>query len=99
MGGWSRKDRVVNTVPLPEDAPQLHRGEHIRVTQMIVGRNGNWPTSVEGIVEAYRAEPTGSWFAQGKDDRLWLLRLHLRKPDGEVSELTLDPFTRVERLD
>jgi len=42
--------------------------------------------------------PTGSWFARGKDDRLWLKRLRLRKADGEVSLLVVDDGTLIAKL-
>ncbi|MBI5763401.1 MAG: hypothetical protein HZA51_07745 [Planctomycetes bacterium] len=40
-------------------------------------------------------QPTGSWFAHGKNDRLWLNRLRLLKDDGEVVELILSHDTVV----
>jgi hypothetical protein len=89
---------AITAIPLPPDAPSLHPGDHIRITQRIVGREGNWAAPVEGTVQSYTPEPTGSWFAQGRDDKLWLLRVHLRKPDGEVSNLILDAFSRIETL-
>jgi hypothetical protein len=85
-------------VPIPPDAPKLSKGNRIRVTQLIIGRDLRWTTSVEGVVESYRPEPTGSWFAPGKDDKLWLLRLRLRKADGELTTLTLDARSKVEML-
>lgn len=39
--------------------------------------------------------PTGSWFAHGKEARLWLDRLKLEKEDGELVELILDQDSRV----
>jgi hypothetical protein len=41
----------------------------------------------------YRQSKTGSWFAHGLHDRLWLDRLELRKDDGEVVVLNLDQYT------
>lgn len=53
---------------------------------------------VEGEVIRHRPEPTGSWFAHGKDDRYWLNRLRLKKSDGEITTLALDENSRVEIL-
>jgi len=43
--------------------------------------------------------PTGSWFARGKDDRLWLKRLRLRKADGETTVLVVDDGTSIAKLE
>jgi hypothetical protein len=51
---------------------------------------------VSGIVVSFSQKPTGSWYAHGKDDRLWLDRLTLRKPDGELITLNLDDYSVVE---
>jgi hypothetical protein len=45
-----------------------------------------------------RAEPTGSWYAHGKDDKLWLNRIRLRKDDGEITTIVVDQHTRFEVL-
>jgi hypothetical protein len=39
---------------------------------------------------------TGSWFAHGKDDKVWLDRIELRKDDGEMVVCNLDQFSEVE---
>ena len=77
---------------------QLAPGTRVRVTQTIEQRNGDITTEVEGVVKSFRAEPTGSWFAHGKDDKLWLRRLDLQKDDGELTKLVLDERTRITIL-
>ena len=57
-----------------------------------------WSTVAEGIVEACRPEPTGSWCAHGKNDKLWLIRLRIRKDDGELTALVIDHNSRIEVL-
>ena len=79
--------------------PRLAPGRRVRVTQMIAGRAILWETRAEGEVISCEAEPTGSWYAHGKNDKLWLLRLRLRKPDGEITTLALDHNSRLELLD
>jgi hypothetical protein len=66
---------------------------------MIVGRNQQWVTRAEGTVVACGPETTGSWYAHGKNDKLWLIRLRLRKHDGELTTLVLDHNSRVQFLD
>jgi hypothetical protein len=85
-------------VALPPQAPKIAKGDRIRVSQTIIGRDLRWTTAVEGVVESYQAEPTGSWYAHGKGDKLWLLRVRLRKNDVEITTLTLDPHSTVEIL-
>ncbi|MGD8453014.1 MAG: hypothetical protein PVJ57_14440 [Phycisphaerae bacterium] len=77
---------------------EVKPGQRIRVIQEIDRREGNWQTEVAGVVESVGQEKTGSWYAHAKDDRLWLLRLRLRKDDGERTTITVDPLTRVELL-
>ena len=61
-------------------------------------RGEPWETEVDGEIVSVRVRPTGSWFAHGKDDRLWLSRLQLRRPDGELIELNLDRHSVVTIL-
>jgi hypothetical protein len=55
-----------------------------------------WTSEVRGTVMEYLQKPTGSWFAHSKEDKLWLDRLKIRKPDGELSTLILDDYSHVE---
>ena len=52
-----------------------------------------------GVVEGWEELPTGSWYAHGRKDRLWLRRLKLRKVDGEVSLLVVDDATSIAKLE
>lgn len=69
---------------------KLAPGQTVRIAQTIHARDGDWRTSIEGKIVRIAPAPTGSWFAHGKDDRLWLQRLRLEKEDGEIVELNLD---------
>ncbi|MCG3138369.1 MAG: hypothetical protein HJJLKODD_02232 [Phycisphaerae bacterium] len=68
----------------------LTPGQRVRIEQQIVQRDGVWTTAVEGEVLSIQLEPTGSWYAHGRRDKLWLPRLRLKKPDGELTTLNLD---------
>lgn len=78
--------------------PTLAKGQRVRVTHRMLERQRVATGHVEGVVESIEARPTGSWFAHGKNDRLWLPRLLLRKDDGELILLNLDPHTAIESL-
>jgi hypothetical protein len=78
--------------------PTLATGMRVRVTHRIPERDRVAVGQVEGVVESVEARPTGSWYAHGKNDRLWLPRLLLRKDDGERILLNIDPYTAIETL-
>jgi len=75
---------------------QLKPGAKVRVTQQIVARDYSWSTPVTGTIVSFEQKPTGSWFAHSKNERLWLDRLVVRKPDGEISTLILDESSHIE---
>jgi len=76
----------------------LHPGARVRVTQQIAARDYAWSDETSGTVVSYEQQPTGSWYAHGRDDKLWLDRLTLRKLDGELTTLNLDDYSKVEIL-
>jgi len=71
-------------------------GVRVRVTQTIAFGQKALSTSVEGVIQRYGQQKTGSWFAHSKDDKLWLDRLELRKDDGEIVVCNLDRNSIVE---
>ena len=79
--------------------PRLKPSQLVRVTQVVDAREGAYGTQVEGRVLSCNAAPTGSWFAHGKGDRLWLQRLRIQKADGEIVDLILDEHSIVTVLE
>lgn len=79
----------------------LPPGTPVCVKQRIARREAMVPyeTEVVGVVEAWEELPTGSWYARGRHDKLWLKRLRLRKADGEITLLVIDPFTEIAKLE
>jgi len=75
---------------------KLVAGAKVKVTQQIAARDYTWTSETAGTIVSYDQQPTGSWFAHSKDDRLWLDRLTLRKPDGEIITLNLDDYSDVK---
>ncbi len=79
-------------------------GTRVRVEQRIMRRAGEranplaGATTVEGEVVSHDMEPTGAWYAHGKKGKLWLTRLWIKKPDGEISALNLDSNSRITIL-
>ncbi|HMN40501.1 MAG TPA: hypothetical protein PKE29_06610 [Phycisphaerales bacterium] len=74
-------------------------GRRVRVVQQTPRLQGVITTTVEGVILAFGQQKTGSWYAHGKDDKLWIDRLQLRKVDGEIVYLNLDRNSVVEDAD
>lgn len=77
---------------------ELKPGQRVRIYQEIDRREGVWSSDVVGTVVAVKAEKTGSWYAHGKDDKLWLNRIQLQKDSGELTSVSVDQYTRYEIL-
>ena len=76
-------------------------GQRVRVTQSVPRQKfggGTMSTVIEGVVVKLEDQKTGSWFAHGKQDKLWLSRLELRADDGEQIVLNIDRYSAVEVL-
>jgi hypothetical protein len=77
---------------------EIQPGQRIRVFQEIDRREDNWVHDLVGTVLSVSPEKTGSWYAHGKDKKLWLNRVRLRKEDGELTTVVIDRHTRLEIL-
>ena len=75
---------------------KLTPGTQVRVIQQIAARDHSFSSEIRGTVVDFSQQETGSWYANGKDDKLWLDRLTLRKADGELITLNLDKYSVVE---
>jgi len=74
-------------------------GTVVRITQQIPRRLDTFTTVVTGTVIRQERQPSGSWYAHNKDNKVWLDRLLIRKNDGEITILNLDEYTNVEVLE
>jgi hypothetical protein len=75
---------------------KLIPGTQVRVIQQIAALDHSFSSEIRGTVVDFSQQETGSWYAHGKDDKLWLDRLTLRKADGELITLNLDKYSVVE---
>lgn len=73
----------------------IESGQRVRVKHSVVGRDRTWTSTIEGVVQSCDTRPTGSWFAHGKNDKLWLQRIMLKKDDGELVLVNVDSDTEV----
>ncbi|RJP31537.1 MAG: hypothetical protein C4547_15460 [Phycisphaerales bacterium] len=83
----------------PRILEQFEPGTPVRVIQVVQRRGRPYEAEVVGVVVAWEDQPTGSWHAHGKNDKLWLKRLKLRKVDGELTNLVVDASTRIARIE
>jgi len=81
---------------MSDTATDYEIGSRVRVSQQVMLNDSASVTSVEGIVQRVGQSKTGSWFAHGRDKKLWLDRVELRKDDGEIVVMNLDQYSRVE---
>lgn len=61
---------------------------------------------VVGTVVGWRHETTGAWYSErgdpsipNKNGKLQLLRLMLRKADGEITDIVIDDLTKIAKLE
>lgn len=80
---------------MAEPIDQFVPGQRVTVTQQIAHRARVWTIAISGEVVKFEQRKTGSWFAHAKNDKLWLDRLTVRKDDGEIVMINLDPYTHV----
>lgn len=74
----------------------LKPGAQVRIIRQMPQRDQCWTPSVEGTLLSIRQEPTGAWWAHSKKHKLWLDRALVRMDDGDVTDVVLDEYTRVE---
>jgi len=74
-------------------------GTPVCVRQECMRRGKPLTIEVVGAVVSWEDKPTGSWYAEGKDDKLWLRRLQLKKVDGEIVWLVIDDSTHIARIE
>ncbi len=98
-------DRLLRMAPTSTPIPaqttlaSIRPGDRVRIVQQIAARHYSLITPVEGVVVRIEQRPTGSWFAHGAKDKLWLDRIVIRKDDGEISTLNLDEYTAVVSIE
>ena len=77
----------------------LPPGTPVYVKQTTARRGQPMEVEIVGVVETWEELPTGSWYVDGKKDKLWLKRLKLRKLDGEITILVIDDGTSIAKLE
>jgi hypothetical protein len=74
-------------------------GTPVRVREVTLRRGQPIEVETIGVVEEWDRLPTGSWYAHGKNTKVWLDRLKIRKVDGELSLIVIDDGASIARLE
>jgi len=74
-------------------------GTPVCVRQSITRPRGDIEAEIVGVIDGWEERPTGSWYTGGRDGKLWLTRLRLRKVDGELVSLVVDAATHIAKLE
>lgn len=83
----------------PSLEAQFPSGTPVCITATTQRRGRPIEARVIGVIESWDQLPTGSWFVHGRDDKLWLDRVRLRKVDSEITLLVIDDATSIARLE
>jgi hypothetical protein len=84
-------------IPSPPK-PQYPPGTRVRVTQHVRVGHRRWLTQVEGEVISEGRRPVGGIAMGGKASYCHQKTMHLKRDDGEVTEIALDEETQVQVL-
>jgi hypothetical protein len=91
-----------STRPIGPELSQLLRslkpGERIRITQTVRVGSQQWTTTVEGIYRNLKFLATGLATERVPKDDIVVVAVQFTKDNGELSSITLDPQSKVERV-
>jgi azurin len=77
----------------------LKPGQRICVTQTVrIGCTANWAATVEGVFRLVNYLATGLATDRVPEDDIVVITVHFIKDNGELSSVTLDENTRIERV-
>lgn len=77
----------------------LKPGRRVRITQTIAWGRHKDQTAIDGTIRRLGQQKTGSWFAHARDDKLWIDRIELQRPDGEIVVCNIDQNSVIDLLD
>jgi len=76
----------------------LKEGERIRITQTVRVGSQQWTTKVEGTYRNLKFLATGLATDRVPQDDIVVVAVQFTKDNGELSSITLDPHSMVERI-
>ncbi|HZU36143.1 MAG TPA: hypothetical protein VFA18_09550 [Gemmataceae bacterium] len=76
----------------------LQPGDRIRITQTVRVGLQEWTTTVTGTFRELRYLATGLATERVPEDDIVVVTVHFTKDNGELSSVSIDEHTQVERL-
>jgi hypothetical protein len=75
----------------------LQPGQRIKITQTVRVGLQSWPAVVEGTFRNYNFLATGLATDRVPEDDIVVVTVHFTKDNGELSSVTLDENSKIER--
>jgi hypothetical protein len=76
----------------------LKPGEKIEAVHTVTVGNKRWTTTTTGTVVRTERRRHGLHFRRNYDDKVYSDIIILTRPDGELTTVTMDEFTRLRRV-
>jgi hypothetical protein len=78
---------------------ELMPGDRIRIKQHVrVGSSGEWPAQAGGVFRSINYLATGLATERVPEDDIVVITVHFTKDNGELSSVTLDENTVIEKV-
>jgi hypothetical protein len=84
-------------IPTPPK-PRFEPGTRVRAIQRVRVGHREWSTQVVGVVEREGVRPVGGMEMGGKALYCRQPTIRLRKEDGEITDVALDEWTKIEAI-
>ena len=78
---------------------ELQPGDRIRMKHEVKGGFRSWEQTTEGTVERIERRRHGLHTRRNPDDKVYSDLIVLRRDDGELTTVTLDAFSLLEKLE
>jgi hypothetical protein len=76
---------------------QLRPGDQVRVDHLVKVGMKTWQTTTKGAVVRTERRQHGLHFRRNRDDKVYSDLIILRRDDGELTTVTLDEYTTLQR--
>jgi hypothetical protein len=73
-------------------------GDKIEAVHTVIVGNKRWQTTTAGVVVRTERRRHGLHFRRNYDDKVYSDVIILTRPDGELTTVTMDEFTRLRRV-
>jgi hypothetical protein len=77
---------------------ELQPGDRVKVIHEVKVGSNIWPTTTEGEVVRTERRRHSLHFNRNSDDQVWSDIIVMSRADGELTTVTIDEFTELEKL-